>query len=134
MARTPRDPAPAASDKAAGTHAGDWAESLACDHLRAQGLALVARNWRCPRGEIDLVMTHGQTLVFVEVRQRRHSRFGSPAETIGTQKRERLRRAAEHYLLAHPDARRRPCRMDVVTITGEAGNHRIEWLSNAIEY
>jgi len=105
---------------------GGAKEALAADYLAARGLRLIARNHRCRFGEIDLVMRDGDSLVFVEVRYRGSSRFGSPAETVDRHKQRRLIAAAGHYLHANPSVL--PCRFDVVAISGP---DRIEWLQNA---
>ena len=106
---------------------GAQAEDLACAHLERAGLKLLARNFRCPQGEIDLVMDDRGTLVFVEVRYRRSNAFGTPAETVGRHKQARLRAAAGHYLVKH--AVDRICRFDVVAVSG--GEARVEWLRDA---
>jgi len=126
--KTPRDPdGPPATTKAA----GDAAEDRALAHLLARGLKLVARNYRTPGrggGEIDLVMRDpAGTLVFVEVRERRGSRFGGAAASIGAVKQRRIVLAARHFLLRL--GRPPPCRFDVVSI--EAG--AIEWLQAAFD-
>lgn len=105
---------------------GTAKERLACAYLEARGLRLLARNYRCRLGEIDLVMGTGALLVFVEVRFRRSPRFGSPAETIGPRKRLRLMRAAHHYLSENPTDL--PCRFDVLAISGEDS---IDWIQDA---
>jgi putative endonuclease len=109
------------------------AEQLACAHLERRGLRLLERNYRTPFGEIDLVMQDGAALVFVEVRLRRGSDFGGPAASIDRRKRERLRASAQHYLQRQARAGRRPCRFDVVALTGPAAAPVIEWLPNAFE-
>jgi len=110
------------------------AEARALDHLSAAGLVLVRRNYRVARGpssrggEVDLVMRDPDgTIVFVEVRARRDSRFGGAAASIGVAKRRRLVFAASPFLrrLATPPA----CRFDVVAVDGE----RIEWLRAAFD-
>ncbi len=101
-------------------------EILARTYLERQGLRPVARNYRCRLGEIDLVMRDADTLVFVEVRFRASTRFGSPAETVDRRKQRRLAATAEIYLQQHPNAL--PCRFDVVAISG---NDRIDWIRNA---
>jgi putative endonuclease len=106
---------------------GAQAEDLACAHLVRAGLKLVTRNYRCPQGEVDLVMDDRDTLVFVEVRYRRSSAFGTPAETVDRRKQARLQAAAAHYLLTH--GAERACRFDVVAVSGQAA--RIEWLRDA---
>lgn len=112
---------------------GDQAELLAQRHLEAQGLRLVQRNYRCRRGEIDLVMVDGSTLVFVEVRYRRNTAYGKPEETVGPRKQARLVAAALHYL-QHTGQHSRPCRFDVVALTGGNGdNHALQWITHAFE-
>ena len=110
---------------------GRNAENRACEHLSRYGLTLIERNYRAPVGEIDLIMEHQQTVVFVEVRYRRSQDYGAPAETIDTRKQAKLRATAAHYLQTHKSAARKPCRFDVVAVTGGAGEERIEWLRNA---
>ena len=112
------------------TARGRDAEQRAYDYLIARGLTPVARNYRAPGGEIDLIMRQRDVLVFVEVRYRRHARFGSAAESIGPAKQTRLRRAAEHYLQRHAGRRAGDCRFDVVALDGETG---LQWLQNAFE-
>ncbi len=77
---------------------GDAAEARALAWLQARGLRCLARNYRCRLGEIDLIMQDGDTVVFVEVRQRRSARFGGAAASITPAKQARLTLAAEHYL------------------------------------
>jgi putative endonuclease len=93
----------------------------------------VARNYRCRRGEIDLVMRDGRVTVFVEVRQRRSAEFGEGAETVDWRKRKRLLATAAHYLQSHPLAAASPCRFDVVAVGGASGNVRVSWIPNAFQ-
>jgi putative endonuclease len=118
---TPRPPGAGGS-----TALGQDKERLAGDFLVGQGLRPLARNHRCRFGEIDLVMRDGDTLVFVEVRYRASSRFGTPAETVDARKRRRLAAAAADYLQSHPSVL--PCRFDVVAIGGQ---DQIQWLKDA---
>ena len=109
---------------------GRAAEDRAVVLLEQAGLRLLERNFRCRLGEIDLVMQEGTTVVFVEVRQRRSSRFGSAAESVSAGKLRRVRAAAELWL------RRSRCnsraRVDVVTLDGglEDGP-MIRWIRGA---
>ena len=106
---------------------GAAAEDRAAEHLQRRGLKLVARNWRCRQGEIDLILRDGATLVFVEVRSRASATFGGAGASITLAKQAKLIRAAEHYLLQHPDPA--PCRFDAVLIDGD----ELQWLRNAFE-
>ena len=85
---------------------GRAAEDRALKELSAAGLRLVARNFRCRLGEIDLVMREGDTLVFVEVRQRRSARFGDAAESVTAAKQRKLQAAAALFVAWHPALRR----------------------------
>jgi putative endonuclease len=100
---------------------------LAADFLTAKGLRVIERNYRCRLGEIDLVAREGETTVFVEVRQRASSAFGGAAASITAAKRQRLLRAARHYLAS---LRTLPqCRFDALLIQGDPP--QIEWVRNA---
>ncbi|MFC7496153.1 MULTISPECIES: YraN family protein [unclassified Nocardioides] len=88
---------------------GDYGERLAARHLVGAGMLLLDRNWRCPEGEIDLVLRDGDVLVVCEVKTRTSVDHGTPHEAIGDAKLDRLRRLgscwqAEHGL-AVPDVR-----------------------------
>jgi len=104
----------------------DW-ERAALNYLKRQGLRPVEENFRCKGGEIDLIMRDGDTLVFVEVRQRADSEHGGAAASITPAKIRRLVRAAQVYLLRFPVTP--PCRFDVVAIDGQ----KLQWLQNVIE-
>ncbi len=78
---------------------GRRGEQLAAEHLEAQGLAVLARNWRCGEGELDIVATDGRsTVVFCEVKTRSGTGFGAPIEAVTRGKRRRLRRLAFLWL------------------------------------
>lgn len=107
---------------------GERSEALAAEFLRREGLVITARNYRCRFGEIDLIARDGNTIVFVEVRSRANNAFGGAAASITASKREKLLKAARHYLATlRPTP---PCRFDAVLLTGDPP--RIEWLRNAI--
>lgn len=81
---------------------GAWGEGIAAQHLTQQGMVVLDRNWRCERGELDLVARSGDTLVVVEVKTRRGEAFGTPAEAVTARKAARLRRLAMRWLDEHP--------------------------------
>jgi putative endonuclease len=107
---------------------GAAAEALAAEFLQAQGLSIVARNYRCRGGEIDLIASDGQTLIFVEVRLRSAAAFGGAAESITAAKKKRLTFAAAHYLSRlRPMNGEPPCRFDAILMT-TLDPARIDWL------
>ena len=116
---------------------GAHAEELACRFLLEQGLHLIARNYRCRQGEIDLIMQDRDNLVFVEVRYRRQSRYGSGLVSVNQRKQHRIVHCATHYLHGHPHAAQRAARFDVVALgpdtNGTANDPRIEWIRNAFD-
>ena len=78
---------------------GRYGEQLAVDHLEDQGLVVLARNWRCSEGEIDIIATDGiGTLVVCEVKTRSGVSYGAPAEAVTLDKRRRLRQLAWRYI------------------------------------
>ncbi len=112
---------------------GHDAETLAERFLSRRGLLPITRNYRCRRGEIDLVMRDADTLVFVEVRRRSSRAFGGGLESVSAAKRARLVVAAEHYLMMHRIGDDRPCRFDVVAIDGPPLRTTIDWVRNAFD-
>ena len=108
-----------------------WSEDIAAEFLQRQGLELLVTNYRNRTGEIDLIMIDDQTLVFVEVKQRRDSQFGRPEESVGMAKQAKLRRTAASYLQRHDRSQSWPCRFDVVAITGSPHAPVCRWIQNA---
>ncbi len=114
---------------------GQKNERLAERFLKQKGLKLIERNYRCRAGEIDLIMADGDSLVFVEVRFRKHKKYGSASESVNLRKQQKLIKAAQYYLLAHFHSHEPACRFDVVAIDGnqtpKLSQNPIEWLPNA---
>jgi putative endonuclease len=106
-------------------------ERAAQRELERSGLRLRAANVRYRGGELDLVMDDRDVLVFVEVRYRRGTGFGGGAASVDTRKRIKLARAAWLYLSSRPALADRPCRFDVVSVSGSAEAPRFEWIRNA---
>ena len=77
---------------------GAWGESVAAHHLEAKGYSIVARNWRCTHGEVDLIAQAGEELVFVEVKTRRGREMGSPEEALTPAKQKKLMKLAQIYV------------------------------------
>lgn len=107
-------------------------ESLAADHLREAGYAIVATDVRTPLGQLDLVALDGKTLVFVEVKTRAGHGFGLPQESVDARKIRKLRQLGLYYLKMRPH--RGPVRFDVVGLTVSQGRiSRIDHIKNAID-
>jgi len=94
---------------------GAWGERRAAKHLTERDFRLVARNWRCSHGEIDIIAWDGDTLVFCEVKTRRGLGFGLPAEAVVAAKARRLRRLGARWL-ADSSLHPREIRFDVIAI------------------
>jgi putative endonuclease len=112
----------------AGQQAEAWAERHLCQH----GLKVLARNWRCREGELDLVMLDGDTVVFAEVRYRLHRQWGGALGSIDSRKQARIIRAAERYLFQEPAWASHPCRFDIIAIEGHNPHAPgLMWLKDA---
>jgi putative endonuclease len=94
---------------------GGFGEDLAAAHYRAHGYAVLARNWRCRAGEIDLLCARGTTLVVCEVKARTGTARGHPLEAVTRAKQLRLRRLAAVYL-RHQERDWAEIRFDVVSV------------------
>jgi len=77
---------------------GQLGEELAVQHLQARGYLILARNYRCAHGEVDIIARDRERLAFVEVRARRGTSFGTPEESVTARKQERLATVARNYL------------------------------------
>ncbi len=110
---------------------GDHFEAAALDYLQRRGLKLVERNFNVRCGEIDLILTHGSTLVFVEVRYRKSQNFGHAAETVNPAKMRKLIKTANLWLMKHNHSvHETDFRFDLVAIHNDGRD--IEWIQNAI--
>lgn len=94
---------------------GRYGEDVALAHVVAAGWTVLDRNWRCRDGELDLVALDGTELVAVEVKTRRSTRFGHPAQAVTREKLARLRRLTALWLAAH-DVHPASVRVDVVAV------------------
>jgi len=113
---------------------GQDAELACCQYLQQQGLKLLNKNYHGRRGELDLVMQDNNTIVFVEVRFRKYTTFGSAVESITASKQKKLRMTAEQYL--QQETRLKNGRFDVVAMTekvpnNSSNNYTFEWIKNA---
>jgi putative endonuclease len=112
---------------------GHDGEQIASEFLVRAGYSIVARNYRCKLGEIDIVARDGEYLVFIEVKTRTGSGCGSPAAAVTPRKQRQICKAAQCYLAEHRlfDT---PARFDVVAIViANGGRHLVEVIADAFD-
>ena len=115
-------------------HLGQLGEKLAAEFLKKNNYRIVEKNYRCPHGEIDIIATKKDTLIFVEVRTKASSIFGTPEESITAPKKEKLVSSALYYCSSHPDLPEN-WRIDFIAVEldrDQAKLKRIEHMENAI--
>lgn len=110
---------------------GQQIENEVLNYLQQQGLKLVARNFSSRHGEIDLIMRDQHDLVFIEVRFRRSTQFGTAIESINTQKQQRIIQTAMYYLQRYPH--QASCRFDVVGVAPVGDKYHFDWIKNAFQ-
>ena len=116
---------------------GKQQEARAARYLETQGLRLLQSNYYCRFGELDLIMSDGAVLVFVEVRFRRSLQFGDAAASVTPSKQQKLRRTAAHFLQHHPRLAHTACRFDVIGLSqdveSDQSNLHVDWIKRAFE-
>jgi putative endonuclease len=111
---------------------GREGERLAEDYLKKKGYKVLEKNYRCPLGELDLVVLDGRVVVFVEVKIRTDDSFGHPLEAVHSRKQDKMVKTAL-YFLSRYKLHQREARFDVVAISGRENHPIIEHVSNAFE-
>lgn len=113
---------------------GDQYETLALAHLENAGYALLHQNYRCKRGEIDLIMHKDSEIIFVEVKYRKSAHFGNAAEMVTASKQQKLSVTAQHFLTKY-NYHNVPCRFDVIAFSSNNVEHNgapaLNWIKNA---
>jgi putative endonuclease len=112
-------------------HQGADAEKQALAYLQQQGWHLLYANYRSKFGEIDLIVQQGQTLLFVEVKQRSSAAFGSAQAMVTTQKQQKIILTSQYFLQQHPQYQKYHLRYDVIAISTAQADAQITWLPNA---
>ena len=108
---------------------GKESEMNVCKFLEKNGLTLIEQNFRCLSGEIDLIMKDNQCIVFIEVRTRFSSQFGSAIESITKNKQKKIIKTAVFYLQKRRWFDKVNCRFDIVGVAGD----QFEWIPNAFD-
>lgn len=107
---------------------GAWGESLAVNYLEQAGLKIVRRNYRCPKGEMDIIARDQNWLVFVEVRTRTSAWRGTAEESLDPRKMAKLRAVASYYLLENGYDQWPEVRMDLIAIYSQEEDYSVNWL------
>lgn len=105
-------------------------EQAAARFLENNGVHILEKNFRCRQGEIDLIGRHGECLVFFEVKYRKNTEKGDPAEAVDLKKQRKICRTAAFFLYQRKYGESIPVRFDVVAICGE----QVSWYQNAFDY
>ena len=111
---------------------GKLGEELAFKKVKVLGYKKVARNYRCPLGEIDLIARDGDTLVFIEIKTRKNKSIDYAKEAVDKRKQRQLSKVALFYMKSN-DCDNIKARFDVVAISFERGAPMIEVIKNAFE-
>jgi putative endonuclease len=109
---------------------GTDAENQALAHLQRHGLRCLLRNYRARRGELDLVMEDGETIVIAEVRSRSQVGFGGPLESVDFRKQQRIIKATLQLMVERPRLANRPFRFDVI---GFDSKGKLLWIRDAFQ-
>jgi len=112
---------------------GNAAEQAAVELLERSGYRVLARNFRCAWGEVDVVAEREDLLCFVEVRMRSTAAWGDPAHTVSWAKQRKVAKAALHYLFEHGGLQERMVRFDVVSVVGRGEKALVEHIPDAFD-
>ena len=112
---------------------GEFWEDAALAFVQKAGLKLIARNFHCRYGEIDLILRDGNTLVFAEVRYRHDGARGDGKASVGAAKQRKLVQTAQIFLQAHAQFADLPCRFDVIGCSGTPPHAAFEWIQHAFD-
>ncbi len=105
---------------------GGGYEDLACKHMESLGHIIIARNFVCDIGELDIVTVQNGAFHFIEVKYRKDESFGTGAEAVSKAKLQKVYRIAEYFLVSNKLPMDLPCTVDIVSIQGED----IEYIEN----
>jgi putative endonuclease len=118
---------------------GDCLEEKAVSYLCSLGLKIIAQNYLCKMGEVDIIAREESTLVFIEVRYRKDNHFGGSAFSVNLRKQKRIAKAAAHYLQSHRLTNKIACRFDVMAIEGKIAfeqtltSSQLNWIKGAFD-
>ncbi|MBQ9984510.1 MAG: YraN family protein [Lachnospiraceae bacterium] len=105
-------------------------EQMVSEYLTAHGFVILEMNYRCRQGEVDIVARDAEYYVFIEVKYRNSTRYGTPEEAVGISKQRRISKAAQYYLYSHRLDESIPVRFDVAAVL----QNKINYYKNAFEF
>lgn len=105
-------------------------EQKAATYLISQGMKLIMRNFRCRRGEIDLIGIHDNCLIFIEVKYRRDNSRGAAEEAVGVSKQKKICYTSDYFRIRYKQYQKLQVRYDVIAVT----DNDIIWYQNAFPY
>ena len=108
---------------------GNFGEEKAAEYLQKKGYKIMKRNFSYARGEIDIIAGNHRFIVFVEVKLRRSLKYGTPQSAVDIRKQQKIKRAAQYYLLTHESNKK--IRFDVITIQIKDGKGQLRHFKNA---
>ncbi len=111
---------------------GNQGEDFAAQYLEKRGCRILERQFRSPMGEIDIIAEEKNTILFVEVKTRRPTHYGIPAQAVGRTKQRRIIRTAVWYM-QEKRIEEKPCRFDVAEVLYERGSYTVQYYENAFE-
>ena len=113
---------------------GSEKERRAAGFLQQRGMVILARNFRCRFGEVDIIAKDEKYLCFIEVKYRTDERFGSPAEAVTYKKQKHICKVSNFYLYSKYKSLDIPIRYDVITISQTDNIMNFRWIKNAFDY
>lgn len=111
---------------------GNIGEDLTCEYLKSIGMKIIERNYRLRTGEIDVIAMDGETVVFIEVKTRSNSNYGTPAESVTVNKQKKISQTARTYAV-RKNLNDCDFRFDIVEVYYNKNNYRINLIKNAFE-
>lgn len=112
---------------------GKAGEQLACTYLQTQGFDVISTNWRSRGGELDIICSSQDLILFVEVKTRTEKDRGLPGEALNDKKRQKLLKAASAYISRHK-LWDRPCRFDLIAVSFEHKGCQLEHVTDVIQF
>lgn len=109
---------------------GAKVEQLVSEYLNTLGFTILEMNYRCKQGEIDIIAKDQEYYVFIEVKYRNNTKYGTPQEAVGSAKQRRICNAAQYYLYSHRLSEATPVRFDVAAVL----ENKITYYKNAFEF